>query len=121
MNLLESYIKEALREEFEKDRELSLVLENKEMIKKFGSKVSSVLDIVGWIPGYGSIASGVNAIWNLYRKKYIVSICYIISMVPGKGKFIGSMIKKMYGLLSPYYKRWKADDLDFEEILDDRK
>ena len=87
--------------------------------KTWNQTIIAIFDVLGWVPVLGSVTSGINAIICLKQEKYFHSICYLISMIPVKGKIVGKTAKTIFKIISPYYKKYKAGELDLQEILDD--
>ena len=81
--------------------------------------IIALFDVLGWIPGLGSITSGINALIHLKNEKYFHAICYMISMIPFKGKFIGKAGKTFYKIFMPYYKLYKEGKLNAQDIIDE--
>ena len=87
--------------------------------KTLNQTVVALFDVLGWIPGLGSITSGINALIHLKNKKYFHAICYMISMIPFKGKLVGKAGKTFYKIFMPYYKLYKEGNLNAQDIIDE--
>jgi len=70
--------------------------------------LQSGLDVVGFIPGVGEVADGINALISLIRGNVLDAIFSVISMLPGLGDAIGKTGKYITKLLEPVAKMLKS-------------
>jgi hypothetical protein len=90
-----------------------------DMSKEQKEAADTLLDFISWVPGIGSITSFAQAVKSYLDNDYFNTVCYLISMYPIKGKFIGKTAQTMRKVLKPYYEEYqKTGKINIEEILE---
>ena len=100
----------------------SIICENiyTDMSKEEREAADTVLDFMGWIPGIGTVTSFIQATRAFLIKDYFNTICYLISMYPIKGKFIGKTMQAMVKLAKPYYEEYlDTGKVDIDKIINE--
>ena len=61
----------------------------------WGNVGHAILEVLGFIPGWGMIADAVNAIWYAAEGRWMDAAASLISIIPGIGDVIGSSMKSV--------------------------